>query len=504
MNIRLLFTSDVHGFIFPRDYKDKEEKNLGLCKLSSLIKEKRDKNTILIDLGDYIQGSLLADYVCEENNRKYFAQIQNHCGYDISVLGNHDFNYGKDYLKDHIRNCNHTFLSANIKEDGKDFLKEYEIIEKEGIKVGIIGLTTPYIKNWELDENIKNLSFEPAFLKAKELVGKIRDRVDLVVLAYHGGFENDLKTGELLDKNIGENEGYKILKNIEGIDVILTGHQHREIAGNVDGVTLVQAGYGGKYLGCVDIEVDKDKKIIEKTPKLFDLKFVDQDKKIVEKFSYMEDRMSSWLNEDLVKADDLKILDTDKARFDGHPYLNLVNKIQLHYSGADISSTSLFLMDSPGLSGRVKRRDVLRNYPYNNTLAVISINGRELREALIENSMYFLNKGGQVVVNDEYIYPKNKCYNYDFYYGIDYVIDLNKSKEDRLLSLKYKGKDVKDDDKFSLATNQYRALGGGGFWMFKAKKIKKSIKTPINRLIISYLKELKYLKRDDKRYFKYV
>lgn len=446
----------------------------------------------------------MADYVCEENNRKYFAQIQNHCGYDISVLGNHDFNYGKDYLKDHIRNCNHTFLSANIKEDGKDFLKEYEIIEKEGIKVGIIGLTTPYIKNWELDENIKNLSFEPAFLKAKELVGKIRDRVDLVVLAYHGGFENDLKTGELLDKNIGENEGYKILKNIEGIDVILTGHQHREIAGNVDGVTLVQAGYGGKYLGCVDIEVDKDKKIIEKTPKLFDLKFVDQDKKIVEKFSYMEDRMSSWLNEDLVKADDLKILDTDKARFDGHPYLNLVNKIQLHYSGADISSTSLFLMDSPGLSGRVKRRDVLRNYPYNNTLAVISINGRELREALIENSMYFLNKGGQVVVNDEYIYPKNKCYNYDFYYGIDYVIDLNKSKEDRLLSLKYKGKDVKDDDKFSLATNQYRALGGGGFWMFKAKKIKKSIKTPINRLIISYLKELKYLKRDDKRYFKYV
>lgn len=446
----------------------------------------------------------MADYVCEENNRKYFAQIQNHCGYDISVLGNHDFNYGKDYLKDHIRNCNHTFLSANIKEDGKDFLKEYEIIEKEGIKVGIIGLTTPYIKNWELDENIKNLSFEPAFLKAKELVGKIRDRVDLVVLAYHGGFENDLKTGELLDKNIGENEGYKILKNIEGIDVILTGHQHREIAGNVDGVTLVQAGYGGKYLGCVDIEVDKDKKIIGKTPKLLDLKFVDQDKKIVEKFSYMEDRMSSWLNEDLVKADDLKILDTDKARFDGHPYLNLVNKIQLHYSGADISSTSLFLMDSPGLSGRVKRRDVLRNYPYNNTLAVISINGRELREALIENSMYFLNKGGQVVVNDEYIYPKNKCYNYDFYYGIDYVIDLNKSKEDRLLSLKYKGKDVKDDDKFSLATNQYRALGGGGFWMFKAKKIKKSIKTPINRLIISYLKELKYLKRDDKRYFKYV
>ena len=118
--------------------------------------------------------------------------------------------------------------------------------------------------------------------------------------------------------------------------------------------------------------------------------------------------------------------------------------------------------------------------------------------------MYFLNKGGQVVVNDEYIYPKNKCYNYDFYYGIEYVIDLNKPKEDRLLSLKYKGKDVKDDDKFSLATNQYRALGGGGFWMFKAKKIKKSIKTPINRLIISYLKELKYLKRDDKRYFKYV
>src|SRR5690625_1748286 len=142
MNIRLLFTSDVHGFIFPRDYKDKEEKNLGLCKLSSLIKEKRDENTILIDLGDYIQGSLLADYVYEKDNRKYFASIQNYICYDIGILGNHDFNYGKDFLKDHIKSCDHRFLASNIKENGKNFLKEYEIIEKNGIKIGIIGLTT--------------------------------------------------------------------------------------------------------------------------------------------------------------------------------------------------------------------------------------------------------------------------------------------------------------------------------------------------------------------------
>lgn len=504
MEIKLLFTTDLHGYIFPTDYISKEEKNIGLSKLSTIIDEEKDENTILIDLGDYIQGSVLAEYVYESYNASYFASILNDIGYDIGVLGNHGFNYGKEYVKDFMKECRFPYLSANIKENGKNFAKEYEIIEKKGVKVGIIGLTTPYIKNWELEENIKDLSFYSAFDTAKSLVKKLRDEVDILVIAYHGGFEKDLETGEITDYNFGENEGYKILKEIPGIDVILTGHQHRNLAQILDGVAIAQAGYRGEFLGKVEISLDNDKNIIDKKASLRDTRFVDENKSLKEKFSFMEDKMADWLNEKLGYGDDLKIFDTDYARFHGHPYLNLVNKVQMENSNADISATSIFMMDSKGLPKEITRKDVLNNYPYNNTLAVIEITGSELKEALKLNSMYFVIKNGNIEVNESYLKPKVKCYNYDFYYGIDYVYDLNKPLNERLVSLKYKGEDVKDDDKFKLVTNQYRALGGGDFWMFKDKEIIYSVDKPINRMIIDFIKREDYIKLDRKTNFKFI
>lgn len=504
MKLKLLFTSDIHGYILPTDYIEKEEKNIGLSKLSTLIGEERDDNTILIDLGDFIQGSVLAEYIYEIKNVSYFSEILNTIGYDVGVLGNHGFNFGKDYVKKFINQCNFPYLSANIKEDEKDFAKEYEIIEKNGIRVGIIGLSTQYIKNWELEKNIKALTFIPAFDKAKELVLKLRDRVDVLVVAYHGGFEKDLESGKILDPNVGENEGYKILKQIPGIDVILTGHQHRKLSQVVDNVAICQPGYRGEFLGKVEISLDSDKKILDKNVSLLDSRFVKEDEKIKNKFYFMDDKMSSWLNEVLGYGDDFLINDANYARIHGHSYPNLVNEVQLENSGADISSTALFLIDSPGLNKTITRRDILNNYPYNNTLAIIEISGRELKEALILNSMYFVKKDSNIQINEDYLYPKLKCYNYDFYYGIDYIYDLNKPKEDRLVSLKYKGRDVEDDDKFKLVTNQYRALGGGDYWMFKNKKIIKSIDKPVNRMIIDYIKEKKHLKANKRLNFKII
>lgn len=504
MEIKILFTSDLHGYIFPTDYISKEEKNIGLSKLSTVINEEKDENTILIDLGDYIQGSVLAEYVYESSNVSYLSNILNYIGYDIGVLGNHGFNFGKEYVKEFMKACDFPYLCANIKENGKDFCKEYEIIEKSGIRIGIIGLTTQYIKNWEIEENIKDLSFESAFKKAKELVKKIRDKVDVLLIAYHGGFERDLESGEISDTNLGENEGYRILKEIPGVDAILTGHQHRKLAQLVDDVALVQPGYRGECLGKVEIKLDDDKNIVEKKASLRDLRFIDENLKIKDKFFYMEDLMKDWLNEKLGQGDDLRILDTNYARFHGHPYTNLINKIQLEKSQADISSTALFLMDSPGLPQNISRKDVLNNYPYNNTLAVIEITGLELKEALRLNSMYFVIKNGNIEVNESFLNPKLKCYNYDFYYGIDYVYDLNKPLKDRLVSLKYKGKDVKDDDSFKLVTNQYRAMGGGDYWMFKGKDFIYSVDKPINRMIIDYIKSKDYIKADRKINFRFI
>lgn len=510
MKITILLTSDVHGYIFPTDYISDKEVDIGLLKISSLVKKIKQENseTILIDLGDYIQGSILAQYLFEQkNDPKFLMKIKEKLNYDLQVIGNHEYNFGLNYLKKAVESSNIPTISSNIlREDGSSVYKPYEIIEKNGIKIGIIGLTTQYIKNWELPENIKGIEFLSAKETCEKYVKLLRDKVDVLVVAYHGGFERDLNTGEIVDTNEGENEGYQILKDIDGIDILLTGHQHRNIAEVVDDVGAVQPGKFGEFLGKIDIELDYDKNITDKKVKLLDLKNTETDKNLYEKYSYINEELNSWMLEEIGKTDgDMTIKDSFLARLEGCAYANFVNQIQLDKSNAQISSTALFLLDPPGIEKEVTRKNVLNNYPYANTLAVLEISGKDLKQAIAKNSMYFiLDDNKNVIVNPSYLDPKPKHYNYDLYSGIEYVIDLNQEEENRVVSLTYNSKIVKDTDKFELVTNQYRALGGGDFPMFSKEKIKRVYDIPVNHLMIEKIKAEGILKTDFTKNFRYI
>lgn len=379
-------------------------------------------------------------------------------------------------------------------------------MERKGIKIGIIGLTTQYIKNWELEENIEGLDFLPAKDICQKFVKELKDQVDLMVVAYHGGFEKDLYTGEVLDTNIGENEAYDILKTVDDIDVLLTGHQHRQIADVVDGVCLAQPGKFGEYVGKIDIEFDEEKNIIRKSSELLDLKDIEVDSYLYNKYSYIEDDLDKWMLEEIGRSEgDFRIRDSFLARLEGCPYANFVNKVQLKNSGAQISSTALFLMDPPGLDEKITRKNVLNNYPYANTLAVLEVTGKDLKEALAKNSMYFiLDDGGNIIVNPAYLDPKPKHYNYDFYYGIEYTIDLRKKEKDRVVSLTYNSKIVKDTDTFELVTNQYRALGGGDFPMYSKDKIIRTYDVAVNHLLLEEIKEKQVIKTDETKNFRII
>lgn len=510
MKIRILFTSDVHGYIFPTDYISEGEKDMGMMKVSSLFKKyrKEDPDTLLIDLGDYIQGSILAQYLFEEKNDPTFLmEIKDDLAYDLQVMGNHEYNFGLDYLGKTVKASQIPTLSANILTDeGESVYKPYTIIERKGVKIGIIALTTQYIKNWELEENIKGQNFLSAKEICQKYVDLIRNQVDLLVVCYHGGFEKDLYTGEVVDTNEGENEGYDIFKNVEGIDVLLTGHQHRQIADIVDGVCLIQPGKFGEFVGKVEIDFDDEKNIVDKNVELLDLKEVETDPYLYDKYSYINDELDVWMLEEIGKTDgDMRIKDSFKARLEGCPYANFVNKVQLEKSKAQISSTSLFLMDPPGYEEVITRKNVLNNYPYANTLAVLEISGKDLKEALAKNSMFFiLDEDKNIIVNPSYLAPKPKHYNYDFYSGINYVIDVSQEVENRLVSLTYNSKIVKDTDKFELVTNQYRALGGGDFPMFSKEKIIRTIDLPVNHMLIEEIKKKEVLKADLTQNFKFI
>lgn len=505
--ITILQTTDVHGHISVESFKDREKiEDFSLSRIKTYVDSVRRKedNVIFIDNGDTIQGSPLANYYKDIKNNKNLMDSYNAMGVDIWVLGNHDFNYGIDYLKQGIKNINCPVLCGNlIIENKSDEIghKPYSIMDILGIKVGILGLTTQYIPHWESPENISGFHFISALESAKKYVPimKEKEKCDLIILSYHGGFERDLETGEPVENLTGENEGYALLNSGLDIDVLITGHQHRLISENINGIAVLGAGYAGSYIGRVDLIIDEDKNIISISEELIDSGEFKADLEIE---NLVKEDMANVQNMLDQKAGEIfpsaRITNVIEAQIKRSPYIDLINKIQMDYAETDIAAVAIYRDDANGLGEEVTMRDIMRNYPYNNTLTKVKINGKELKEILEFNSKYFcLDENGDLIINPEYKFPKNTIYNYDIYSGIDYCYDYSKPVGERVVKLKYKGKDVSEDDEIIFATNSYRGKGGGDFPVLDGSQIIWESNEELPQMIYNYIKEKGFIEIKD-------
>lgn len=502
MKLTIFETSDVHGYLFPTNYQERgQDLSFGLFKIAQKLKRELAKTngpSVVIENGDFIQGSPLSYYVLKEKETaKQLIEPLNALPIDAGVIGNHEFNYGLDYLQSAVEAANYPVLSANtLNEQGEPaFGEPYKIVEKEGIKIAILGLTTQYIPHWEHPENYEGLHFESALDTARKYVPKLKEKADLVIVSYHGGFEKDLETGEETELQTGENEGYALLHEVEGIDVLLTGHQHREIAQVINGIPVVMPGQKGAMLGKITLE-------LEKNGTNYDVKMAFPELLPITESDEMDDNLASashtlnvevedWLDQPIGKvAGDMTIDDPEQARMEEHPYIEFIQRVQMYYTDCEISGTALFNNDSTGFKTNVTMRDVVTNYIYPNTLAVLEVSGADLKAAIEQSAEYFvLNEEQEIAVNPDYIYPKPQMYNYDMYEGIDYTIDVAKPFGERVVEFKYKGKDIQPADKLEVVINQYRAVGGGDYAMFDASKIVREVTIPMNELIGEYFKE---------------
>ena len=286
-------TSDIHGNVLPINYGTNSKAELGIAKVATLLKQERQKHehTITIDNGDLIQGTPLTYHYAKFQRElpNPMITILNDLNFDASVIGNHEFNYGLELLNQAVKQSKHPWLSANIvnAETGEPYFGKPYLIKSypNGPRVGILGLTTKYIPNWEKEEHIKGLSFEDVVETAKKWVKVLKEdeMVDLVVVSYHGGFERDLETGEPTETLTGENQGYQLCMEVEGIDVLLTGHQHRQIAGNkINGVLVVQPGCNGLTLGKVTVTFQKEHSAYHVVEKESELLSVEPDSQVVD------------------------------------------------------------------------------------------------------------------------------------------------------------------------------------------------------------------------------
>lgn len=502
ISFSILATSDIHGYLFPTSYRNPDFSQLGLAKLATIIHNKRqEKHTLLIENGDFIQGSPFTFYhnkfALRQSNPMIMAA--NYLKYDAAVFGNHEFNYGLSTLKEVMTQSHFPWLSANVfYENGEHFGKPYIIKEIQNVRIAILGITTHFVTLWEEPHNIEGLVFKDAYESAQYWVKTIRssEDIDLLVLCYHGGLERDLETGELLEANTGENQGYK-MSTIEGVDLLITGHQHREIATKLNGKSIVQPGTKGACIAEIQVEVQMDPKqkivSISHEPSLI---YVDDaiqtDDDLCSLSLPLQRDLEIWLDEAIGEVSgEMLITNPFEARTSDNPYVEFINTVQLEISGAQISTTALFHDEKGGFGSKITMRDILNNYIFPNTLKVLLLTGEDIRLALEQCATYFTVSNGELVENPEFVFPKKQPFNYDMWEGIEYELTISNPIGSRVTKLYWNQKPMSMTDQFTVVMNSYRATGAGNFPMFQNKPVVKEIQTDMTEIIAQYLLEHK-------------
>ncbi len=503
VDLTILHTSDLHGNIFPINYASNQPSDVGLAKVSTLLKELRaeNDNVMAIDTGDFIQGTPLEYYHAKIDSEPVDPMIlaMNAMGFDSTTIGNHEFNYGMALLDKAESEADFPFLSANVvrRFTTAPYYKPYVIYDVEGVKVAILGLTTDYIPNWEDTKNIAAVDFADPVKVAAHYVKMLKEEegADVVIAAYHGGLERDPKTGEPTEDLTGENKGYLLLETVEGIDVLLTGHQHRSIAGFVLGVPVSMPSNWGKAVGKIELTLDNasgDWLITAKSVELISTSGVEADQEILDLIQPYEDKVQKWLDTPVGTAKgEFYVEDPLEVRLGDDPLIEYINTVQMAYSGVDISSSALFNNDIKGWQeGPVTLRDINGVYIYPNTLKVIEVSGQDIKDALELTATYFtLDENGDFDVAKKWVDPKPRHYNYDMWEGIDYIIDVSKPEGERITKLDYHGKPLDMTATYQIVLNNYRAGGGGGYFMFQGKPVVKDIMMEVSELMGTYLLE---------------
>ncbi len=496
-NLKIYFTSDMHGFVYPTDYTNNDDKHLGM--LNVINSFSKDENTLIIDGGDTIQGSPFTTFISKKDFEVHpIGKVLNQGKYDFVTLGNHDFNYGYDYLAKYLNTLDATCVCANVEDKtGKLPILPYAIKTLEnGLKIGILGFTTDFINIWEQPQNLTNFNINNTYTSIKKVFDEVRSQVDILLGVYHGGFEKDLDTGKILSTS-NENIAYKICEDFN-FDVLLTGHQHMDICGQyVNGTYIVQTPQNAFRF--IELNLEYEEKIISIKSELKTAE-INPNKEMFNELLPYEKEVQKWLDSPVGFLDIPLTPSTHiEMALSGSNLANFINRIQLYASGADIACTS-FANSIKGFNTDVTVRDIVSTYVYPNTLVVYEVTGEILKRALSRSAEYFYYDGEEVRISDSFLKPKVEHYNYDYFSNIEYTFTLNSNGTNSVDSVIFNGKEITDNDKFTLVMNNYRASGAGGYQFFKDCKIIKEIQIEMPEIIINYFEKHKKVIVDKTKY----
>jgi 2',3'-cyclic-nucleotide 2'-phosphodiesterase (5'-nucleotidase family) len=499
-------TTDVHGRIRGWDYYgDSAESVRGLTRAATIVDSVRAANpgrVVLVDAGDLLQGNPFAHVAMKQfgSSVNPIIAAMNAMHYDAAAIGNHEYNYGVPYLERAVSQARFPMLSANTwMPGGSHKFKPWTMVERQGVKIGIVGATTPGVMVWDATNvrgRVRLAEIVPAVSTA---VRDVRAAgASIVIVALHSGLDEPSSYDTVATGLASENVARQVALRVPGIDLLVYGHSHKEQQDLHIGPTLLmQPKNWATSVGVAHLNLFREGGA---------WKVRSSRGETIPSAGRLEQRALLALSAPAHRATVAYANETigttpvawraDSARLKDTPLIDFINEVEMKAANSDLALSPAYSLDASLAAGPVTVAGIAQLYPYDNTLRAVRISGKDLRDYLEFSSRYYRSvENGRPVVD-----PEVRGYNFDIISGADYSIDLSRPIGSRVTKLVFNGKPVAPADSLTLALHDYRQSGGGGYTMLRGAPVVYDQQQEIRQLLIDEVRARKILRPED--YFK--